>query len=68
VGYFIFDRDPIYDIKGSSHAKGFELSSSESWYSCAYDSDSWQPSDDMVTNLFHLFEDDLSPHTHDDFQ
>jgi hypothetical protein len=24
-GHFIFDRDPIYDIEGSSQAKGVEL-------------------------------------------
>jgi hypothetical protein len=28
----------------------------------------WQPDDDMVTDLFHQFEDDLSQYTHDDFQ
>jgi hypothetical protein len=28
VGCFIFYGDPIYDIEGSSHAKGVELSSS----------------------------------------
>jgi hypothetical protein len=27
-GHLIFNRDPIYDIKGSPQEKGFELSSS----------------------------------------
>jgi hypothetical protein len=31
VGCFIIDRDPIYDIEGSSQAKGVEWSSSEDW-------------------------------------
>jgi hypothetical protein len=38
-GHFIFYRDPIYDIEGSSQAKGVELSSSKDWSSCMYDSD-----------------------------
>jgi hypothetical protein len=33
-----------------------------------YDSDVWQPSDDMVTYLFCPFEDDLSQHTQGDLQ
>jgi hypothetical protein len=41
---------------------------STTWSSCAYDSDIWQPSDDMVTNLFTTFEDNLSHHTQCDFQ
>jgi hypothetical protein len=49
---FIIDRDPIYDIEGSSQAEGVEVSSSEDWSSCMYDSDIWHPSDDMVTYLF----------------
>ena len=28
----------------------------------------WQPDDDMLTNLFYPFEDDLSQYTHDYFQ
>jgi hypothetical protein len=30
--------------------------------------DAWKPDDDLVINLFHPFEEDLSPYTHDDFQ
>jgi hypothetical protein len=41
-GHLIFYRDPIYDIEGSSQAKGVELSSSEDWSSCMYDSYVWQ--------------------------
>jgi hypothetical protein len=59
VGCFIIDRDPIYDIKGSSQAKGVEMSFSEDWPPCMYDSYVWKPSDDMVTNLFFPFDDDL---------
>jgi hypothetical protein len=61
-----FDRDPIYDIEGSSQAEG--VSSSEEWSSYVYDSDVWLPGDDMVTDLFHPFEDDLSQHTQSDLQ
>jgi hypothetical protein len=68
VGCIIFYGDPIYDIEGSSQEKEFELSSSEDWSSCVYDSDVWQPDDDMVTYLFHPFEDDLSQHTQGDLQ
>jgi hypothetical protein len=63
VGCFIIDRDPIYDIEGSSQEKGVELSSSEDWSSYIHDSDVWQPDDDMVTDLF---EDNLSQYAHDD--
>ena len=52
-GHLIFDRDPIYDIEGSSKEKGVEVSSSEDWYSCMYDLYVWNLGDDMVTNLFH---------------
>jgi hypothetical protein len=62
VGCFIIDRDPIYDIEGSSQAKGVEMSSSEDWPQCMYDSNVWQPSDDMVMDLFCPFEDDLWQH------
>jgi hypothetical protein len=36
--------------------------------SCVYDSDIWRPGDDMVTDFFIPFEDDLSDHTQSDFQ
>jgi hypothetical protein len=65
LGCLKFDRDPIYDIEGSSQAEGVK-SSSEDWSSCMYDSDIWQPGDDMVTDLFFPFEDDLSQHTQSD--
>jgi hypothetical protein len=64
-GHLIFYRDPIYDIEGSPQEKGFELSSSEDYFSCIYDSYVWQPDDDMITDLF---EDDRSQHFQDDFQ
>jgi hypothetical protein len=38
---FIFYRDPIYDIEGSSQVKGFESSPSEDYFSCVYDSYVW---------------------------
>jgi hypothetical protein len=62
---FTFDKDPIYDIEGSSQTKGVDLSSSEGWSSCTYDSDDWYPGNDMITNLF---QDDSSQHTHEYFQ
>jgi hypothetical protein len=62
---FTFDKDPIYDVEGSSQTKGVELSSSEDWSSCTYDSDAWHPGNDMITDLF---QDDSSQHTHEDFQ
>jgi hypothetical protein len=68
VSCFSIDRDPIYDIEGSSQAEGVEFSSSEEWSSYVYDSDVWQPGDDMVTDLFFPFEDDLSQHTQSDLQ
>jgi hypothetical protein len=63
--HLIFDRDFIYDIEGSPQEKGFELSSSEDYFSCVYDSYVWQLDDDMITNLF---EDDRLQHFQDDFQ
>jgi hypothetical protein len=62
VGCFIIDRDPIYDIEGSSQEEGVEMSSSEDWPPCMYDSNVWKPSDDMVTDLFCPLKDDLSQH------
>jgi hypothetical protein len=66
LGYLKFDRDPIYEIEGSSQAEG--VSSSEEWSSYTYDSDVWLPGDDMVTYLFRPFKDDLSQHTQSDLQ
>jgi hypothetical protein len=37
VGSFFYGN-PIYDIEGSSQAKGVEVSSSKDWSSCVYDS------------------------------
>jgi hypothetical protein len=54
---FTFDKDPIYDIEGNSQTKGVELLYSEDWSSCAYDSDAWNPGNDMIT---YLFQDDSS--------
>jgi hypothetical protein len=51
-GRLIFDRDPIYNIEGSPQEEGFELSSSEDYFSCIYDSYVWEPDDDMITDLF----------------
>jgi hypothetical protein len=67
-GRFSFDRDPIYDNEGISQTKGLELSSSKDWSPCVYDSDVWHPDDDMVTDLFRPFKDDLSWHFQSDFQ
>ena len=62
VGHLIFYGDSIYDIEGSSQAKGVKLAPPGKWSSLAYDSNVWQPDVDMITNLFHPFEDDLSQH------
>jgi hypothetical protein len=61
-GHFIFYRDPIYNIEGSSHAKRVEFSSLVDWSSCIYDSNVGKSDDDMVTYLFLPFKDDLSQH------
>jgi hypothetical protein len=60
-----FDRDPIYDIEGIPQENGFELSSSEDYFSCIYDSYVWRRDDEMITNLF---EDDQLQYFQDDFQ
>ena len=65
LGHFNFDGDPIYDIEGSTQEKGFELSSSDDYFSCIYYSYFWQPDDDMIMNLF---EDGKSCNFQDDFQ
>jgi hypothetical protein len=62
---FTFDKDPIYNVEGSSQTKQVEFSSSEDWSSCTYDSDAWHPGNDMIT---YLFQDDSSQHTHEYFQ
>jgi hypothetical protein len=66
VVYFIFDRDPIYEVEYGPQEKGVELSFSEDRSSCIYDSDIRQPNDDVVTNLFYPFESDLSQYTQDE--
>jgi hypothetical protein len=63
---FIVDRDPIYDVEGSSQAEGVGVSSSEVWSSYVYGLDIWQLDDDMVIDLYHPFEDDLSQHIQSD--
>jgi hypothetical protein len=60
VVFSIIDRDPIYDIEGSPQAEGVGVSSSEDWSSYVYGLDIWHPDDDMVTDLFRTFEDNLS--------
>jgi hypothetical protein len=52
IGHLIFYRDPIYDIEGSPQENGFELSYSEDYVSCIYDSYAWHPDDDMIISLF----------------
>jgi hypothetical protein len=66
ISYFKLDRDPIYDIEGSSKEEG--VSSLEEWSSYVYDLDVWQPDDEMVTDLFRPFEGDLKQHTHSDIK
>jgi hypothetical protein len=64
-GCLIFYRDPVYDIEGNPQEKGFELSFSEDYFSCIYDSYVWKPDDDTIANLL---EDDQSRHFYNDFQ
>jgi hypothetical protein len=59
---FIINRDPIYDVEGSSQAERVGVSSSEDWSSYVHDLNIWQPDDDMVTDLFLPFEDNVSQH------
>jgi len=68
VGCIIFYGDLIYDIEGRSQAKEFELSSSKHWSSCVYDLDVWKPDNDMVSDFFCPFKDDLPRHTQGDIQ
>jgi hypothetical protein len=49
----IFHGDPIYDIKGGSHE---------------YDLDIWQSNVDMITYLYHPFEDEMSQYFQCDFE
>jgi hypothetical protein len=67
LGCFIFYGDPIYDIEGTYHIKDIEIISSEDLFLQPYGSYMCQP-DDMVTYLFHPFEDDLMQHFQDAFQ
>jgi hypothetical protein len=68
VGCVIFYGDPIYDIEGSSQEEGVEVSYLEDWPSCMYDSYVWHHDDDMITYLFHPFEDNPTQHFQDDFR
>jgi hypothetical protein len=51
-GHLIFYRDPIYDIEGTPQEKGFELSSSEDYFSYVYGSYVSYPDDDIIKYLF----------------
>ena len=52
MGYFNIDKDPIYDVEGSSQTKGVEFSSLVDWFSCTYDLNAWHPGNDMITIFF----------------
>jgi hypothetical protein len=65
---FIIDKYPIYYVEGISQEEGVGMSSSEDWSSYMYDSYILYPGDDMVTDLFCPFEDDLSQYTQSDIQ
>jgi hypothetical protein len=51
-GHLIFYRYPIYDIGGTPQENGFELSSSEDYFSYVYGSYVSKPNDDIITDLF----------------
>jgi hypothetical protein len=67
LGCFIFYGDPIYDIEGTSQIKDTESISSEDLFLQPDGPYMCQPND-MVTDLFHPFEDDLTQRFQDDFQ
>jgi hypothetical protein len=60
MSLFTFDGDPTYDVEGSPQTKD--------WSPYIYDSDVWDGDGDMITYLFHPFEDDLTQRFQDDFQ
>jgi hypothetical protein len=60
MGLFTFDEDPTYEVEGSPQIKD--------WYPCIYDSSVWDGDGDIITGLFHPFEDDLSQHLQGGFQ
>jgi hypothetical protein len=51
---FTFDEDPTYDVEGIPQTKDWSL--------YIYDSYVWDGDGDMITYLFHPFEDDLMQH------
>jgi hypothetical protein len=67
LGCFNFDRDPIYDIEGTSWIKDKERISSEDFF-LHQDGPYMCQLDDMVIDLFHPFEDDPTQHFRDDFR
>jgi hypothetical protein len=67
LGCFIFYEDPIYDIEGTSRIKDTKSVSSEDFFLHPDGPYMCQP-DDMVTDLFHSFEEDMTRRFHDDFQ
>jgi hypothetical protein len=60
LSLFTFDEDLIYDIEGIPQTKN--------WSMCIYDSDVWDGDGDIITNLFHPFEDNLMQRFQDNFQ
>jgi hypothetical protein len=60
MSFFTFDRDPTYDVEGNPQTKD--------WSPYIYESDFWDGDGDMITYLFHPFEDDLMQRFRDDFQ
>jgi hypothetical protein len=67
LGCFIFYGDPIYDIEGTSQIKDTKSISSEYFFLQPDGPYMYQPYD-MVTNLFHIFKDDLTQRFQNDFQ
>jgi hypothetical protein len=65
---FHFYGDPIYNIEGTSQIKDTKKISSKDFFLQPDGPYMCQPDADMVTDLFHPFDDDLMQHFHDDFQ
>ena len=67
MGFGFFYGDPIYDLEGTSRIKDMEIISLEDFFLQPDGPYMCQP-DDMVTDMFHPFENDLTQCFQDDFQ
>ena len=68
IGCFSFDRNPIFDVEGSYQLKNTEIFPLEDYFPYMDDQDTWQPNDDMISDLFNPPGDGLLQYTCVDFQ